>query len=93
MKTTLDIPDALYRQFKTRVAMNGETMRNVTLNFIISYVADSAGVALPTPAPTSLELPSWLGCGAPYLRMNKQGPHDMPAVRASVARQRFAKES
>lgn len=89
MKTTLDIPDTIYRQFKTRAAMNGETMRNATLNFIIRYISDPA---TQTPqqslAPTS-ELPSWLGCGAQFAHANMSGPHDMESVRASIARKRF----
>ena len=28
MKTTLDIPDTLYREFKAKTATNGEKMRN-----------------------------------------------------------------
>ncbi len=89
MKTTLDIPDTIYRQFKTRAAMNGETMRNATLNFIIRYISDPA---TQTPqqslAPTS-ELPSWLGYGAQFAHANMSGPHDMESVRASIARKRF----
>ena len=28
MRTTLDIPDALYREFKAKTAINGEKMRD-----------------------------------------------------------------
>ena len=93
MKTTFDIPDTIYRQFKTRAAMNGETMRNATLNFIITYVSAPAPTLQPPTAnhqpPPSL--PSWLGCAAKYARANIDGPHDMESVRDSIAKKRFAK--
>lgn len=93
MKTTFDIPDTIYRQFKTRAAMNGETMRNAMLNFIITYSSTTAPThQSPTadhqPPPS---LPSWLGCAAKFARANVDGPHDMESVRASIARKRFAK--
>lgn len=93
MKTTLDIPDSLYRQFKTRAAMNGETMRNATLNFIVSYISapqPNAEAPLPDEAQNP-ELPDWLGYGSRFVRANGEGPHDMASIRASIARKRFAK--
>lgn len=92
MKTTLDIPDTIYRQFKTRAAMNGETMRNATLNFIIAYISTPALVA-PTSSDSaaSPSLPDWLGYGAKFVHANLNGPHDMESVRASIAKKRFAK--
>lgn len=90
MKTTLDIPDAIYRRFKTRAAMNGETMRNATLNFIISYISAPAS-DIASPAPDRNALPEWLGYGAKFAHANLEGPHDMGSVRASIAEKRFAK--
>ena len=91
MKTTLDIPDALYRRFKMKTAMNGETVRNATLAFITSYVngravgLDSNGV----PSKESdLELPAWAGLAAPYIREHLDGPHDMASIRRSMAKAR-----
>ena len=91
MKTTLDIPDTIYRQFKTRAAMNGETMRNATLNFIITYISAPAPDPQPQPSTSTFTPPSWLGCAAKYARANIDGPHDMESVRASIAKNRFAK--
>lgn len=93
MKTTLDIPDSIYRQFKTRAAMNGETMRNATLNFIVSYIAAPQAVADDETPDAVSELPTWLGCGAKYMRAHREGPHDMAAIRESIARKRFQLES
>lgn len=93
MKTTLDIPDTIYRQFKTRAAMNGETMRNATLNFIITYISAPQEASASTQQfdPVEPELPEWLGFGAKFARANLEGPHDMESVRASIAQKRFAK--
>ena len=93
MKTTLDIPDTIYRQFKTRAAMNGETMRNATLNFIITYISAPQDHAAPLLQDESRlpELPDWLGYGANFVRANADGPHDMESIRASIAKKRFVK--
>ena len=40
VKTTMDIPDSVYREFKVKTAMNGETMRNATLAFMICHNAN-----------------------------------------------------
>lgn len=95
MKTTLDIPDALYRRFKMKTAMNGETVRNATLAFIASYVngravgLDSNGVP-QEPAKNSEEpaLPAWAGLAVPFIRKNIDGPHDMASIRRSMAKAR-----
>lgn len=93
MKTTLDIPDTIYRQFKTRAAMNGETMRNATLNFIITYISQPQENSSAAQRFESVEpkIPEWLGFGAKFARANLEGPHDMESVRASIAKKRFAK--
>ena len=95
MKTTLDIPDALYRRFKMKTAMNGETIRNATLAFIASYVngravgLDSSGIPQePTKSEVEPELPAWAGLAAPYIRKNLDGPHDMASIRRSMAKAR-----
>ena len=95
MKTTLDIPDALYRRFKMKTAMNGETVRNATLAFITSYVngravgLDSNGVPQePARSGEEPELPAWAGLAAPYIRKHLDGPHDMASIRRSMAKAR-----
>ena len=95
MKTTLDIPDALYRRFKMKTAMNGETVRNATLAFITSYVngravgLDSNGVPMEqNEKGADLELPAWAGLAAPYIRKHLDGPHDMESIRRSISQKR-----
>ena len=100
MKTTLDIPDALYRRFKMKTAMNGETVRNATLAFIASYVngravgLDSSGIPQERDEKDSdLELPAWAGLAAPYIRKNLDGPHDMESIRRSISERRKSMRS
>ena len=52
MKTTLDIPDTLYREFKAKTATNGEKMRSAVISFIVAYNAGEwrRGVA-PSTSP------------------------------------------
>ena len=45
MKTTLDIPDSVYREFKVKTAQHGEKMRHAVLAFIVAYDADGGRVA------------------------------------------------
>ena len=95
MKTTLDIPDALYRRFKMKTAMNGETVRNATLAFIASYVngravgLDGNGVPQePARNGEEPELPAWAGLAVPYIRKHLDGPHDMASIRRSISQRR-----
>ena len=96
MKTTLDIPDALYRRFKMKTAMNGESIRNATLAFITSYVngracgLDASGVPLQAREGESAALPDWAGLAAPFVTAHAEGPHDMASIRRALAKTRTA---
>jgi hypothetical protein len=39
MKVTIDIPDSLYRQVKTRSAMEGRSVRDVTIELFRGWLA------------------------------------------------------
>jgi len=94
MKTTLDIPDALYRRFKMKTTMNGETIRHATLAFITSYVngracgLDGAGVPVVSDAEEAEGLPKWAGLAASFIREHADGPHDMETIRRTIGRKR-----
>ena len=95
MKTTLDIPDALYRRFKMTTAMNGETIRKATLAFITSYLNGRANGLDANGIPderaergTECELPPWAGLAVPFIRDHADGPHDMESIRRSMSRTR-----
>lgn len=48
MRTTLELPDDLFRKVKAKAAMEGATMKEMLTRFVES------GLARPTPLPTHL---------------------------------------
>jgi len=90
MKTTLEIPDALFRQAKVKAAMDGRKMKDL--------IAEGLTLALNGPGLTAVTVlaadsskegkqatPSWYGALASYARRSKAGS-DMTAIRKSIAR-------
>ncbi len=45
MKATIDIPDALYRQVKARAAMEGRSVREVSIELYERWLAEAASRA------------------------------------------------
>ncbi len=82
MKTTLDIPDALYREFKAKTATNGEKMRSAVIAFIVAYNAgewpQSATQERParTSRRTRTRLPEWAGMAVPFIKKYPDDPLD-----------------
>ena len=90
MKTTLDIPDAMYRAVKSRSAGAGLSVRHVTIMLYgdwlaapdwkpqaPSFVSDLAA----TPPPTRRRL-GCFGVASKYARKNVS--HEMDDIRASI---------
>jgi hypothetical protein len=98
MKTTLDVPDDLYRAVKSRSAMQGLTIRSVTLMLYGDWLArpDSTPAASDDKPRKTEEkpLPSWFGMGRAHVRKNagkECGMDDMrEAIAAGVVAERFA---
>ena len=89
MKTTLDVPDDLYRAVKARSAMDGLSVRSVTLMLYGDWLARPDRTPGPDAAPARAAkkpLPTWFGLGRGDVRRNADGPHDMESIRAAVAR-------
>ena len=95
MRTTIDIPDVLYRSMKARCASMGTTMRHVTIALYGSWMqdpdwipriktecilTDSPNAAAAEPRPTL----SCFGIAKPRAHIN--GPHDMASIRRSIAK-------
>ena len=57
MRTTLDIPDALFRQLKAKAALEGTTLKALLHNVVEQSLRSRAHVE-PTPAPSPAALPS-----------------------------------
>lgn len=61
MRTSLDIPDPLFRHLKARAALEGSTLRDLVLDLLQRGLASSGGSAASTMATN---LPS-VSLGAP----------------------------
>ena len=96
MKTTLDIPDILYREFKAKTATNGEKMRNAVIAFIVAYNAGE----WPQPATrertaraslrTCQRLPEWAGMAVPFIKRYPDEPLDSEKMRDEIVAARKA---
>ena len=96
MKTTLDIPDSIYREFKVKTAMNGEKIRTAVISFIVAYNADewqrpSAAQARPKVGkPKSASMPEWAGLAAPFITKFPEAPLDVGKMRDDIVKARKA---
>jgi len=62
MRTTMDIPDDLYRSLKARAALEGKSVREVAVNLFQGWVGPAA-TAEPAPGDTARPVDSreaWL---------------------------------
>ena len=96
MKTTLDIPDALYREFKAKAATNGEKMRNAVISFIVAYnagewrrdgAATRPGARRRSGRP---QLPEWAGIAEPFITKYPDDPLDSEKMRDDIIAARRA---
>jgi len=70
MKTTIDIPDELYRQIKARSALEGKTVREVTIDLYRQWVSSASRTA-----PSAHDwLDRWQSLGRAALRDAPAGP-------------------
>ena len=97
MKTTLDIPDALYREFKAKTATNGEKMRSAVISFIVAYNAgewrrDGAAATRPSARRRSAKqkLPEWAGIAEPFITKYPDDPLDNEKMRDEIVEARRA---
>jgi len=89
MKTTLEIPDALFREAKVKAAMDGRKMKDLVAEGLTLVLTGPGLVTVAALAASgSAEgkpTPSWYGALAPYARRAKAGS-SMAAIRKSIAR-------
>ena len=90
MRTTIDIPDTLYRAVRTRTAAEGTTLRYITVALYGDWIRrpdwhprmNAEHVAADqTDATPKPRLP-FFGMLKP--RRHADGPHDMESIRASI---------
>ena len=100
MKTTLDVPDDLYRAVKARSAMEGLTVRSVTLMLYGDWLASPAlsheNDHQAQQKKDANPLPAWFGLGRGHVRKNagrECGMEEMrEAIAAGIAAERFPRE-
>ena len=61
MRTSIDIPDPLFRHLKAKAALEGSTLRDLVLKLVQRGLSSSNSAA---PGPTASDLPS-ISLGAP----------------------------
>ena len=103
MRTTIDIPDPMLRQVKSKCALEGRTMRGVTMLFFQDWLAGgSASMQILDAEPMDIA-PQSAKEGAkgmpphddmpPWfgiVKVDPNLPHDMESIRASIAKGRAA---
>ena len=92
MKATMQIPDEMYREVKAKSALEGRSVRSVTVMLYSSWLRglvpepDSA-TRFAAAKPVGGKRPnlSCFGVGRRFVRKNADGPHDMASIRESIA--------
>ena len=87
MRTTIDIPDTLYREVRSKSALEGLTLRSVTITLYTDWLSADRDAEFSTlKSEEPVEMPSWAGLCAADVTCHAGGPHDMNSIRRSVAR-------
>ena len=92
MKATFQIPDEMYREVKSKSALQGRSVRSVTIMLYSSWLrglVDESGMKSAIvglqPAADSKPNLACFGVGRRFVRKNADGPHDMASIRRSIA--------
>jgi hypothetical protein len=90
MKATIDVPDELYRQVKSKSALQAQTVREVTVslyrNWLASPVVDRTAHLPKKNSPP----PAWFASARRYAE--RCDTHDLDSVRESIAQGRQTTE-
>ncbi len=92
MKATIDIPDELYRQVKSKSALRGQAVREVAIHLFQGWVLQTdEAVEESSTTPGNEPVPTWFGAARKYALNVQQ--HDMSSIRGSIAKGRMTEES
>jgi len=72
MKTTMDLPDDLYRRVKAKSALQGRAVREVTIELYQRWLSEAPGRAAAQAAPEWLS--EWLDRADAYVAEAPKGP-------------------
>ncbi len=91
MKTTLDIPDDLYHAVKAKSALDGTSVRRVTLMLYGDWLSrPSTERPVPSAETQGKErgkpLPAWFARGRAHVRRNTGAAGGLELLRQAVAR-------
>ena len=92
MKATIQIPDEMYREVKAKSALEGRSVRSITVMLYTSWLRglvpepdSSTRFAVANPVSGKKPNLSCFGVGRRFVRKNAEGPHDMASMRESIA--------
>lgn len=95
MRTTIDIPDVLYRAVRSRTAREGTTLRHITISLLGNWMQrpewrpQMRAEFLAVDEKPKAESRPHLKCfGILKPKKHINGPHDMESIRASIAEER-----
>jgi hypothetical protein len=95
MKTTIDIPDTIYRKVKAKSAIEGRAVRDVAITLFSSWLEnndlDSQKSQMESEPAKQPSKPLWFASLRKYAA-NANGNYDMAAIRRSIAHGRRNKE-
>ena len=87
MKTTIDIPENVYRKVKAKSALEGRPVRDVAITLFSAWVdqpdALFAGKEEKLHKIDNQPVPPWFGSLRTYAH-NARGQYDMDAIRLSI---------
>ena len=88
----MQIPDEMYREVKAKSALEGRSVRSVTIMLYASWLRGLVPVPETTPASSREKTRggkrpnlACFGVGRRFVRKNANGPHDMASIRKSIA--------
>jgi len=91
MKATIDIPDELYRQVKSKSALRGQAVREVAIHLFQGWVSQEDEPADGSSDRIDEEtLPDWFGAAQNYAQ--RVPHHEMSSVRESIAKGRMMEQ-
>ena len=95
MIATIKIPDEMYREVKAKSALEGRSVRSVTVMLYTSWLRGLVPEPDSTPKLAAAKSVggkkpnlSCFGVGRHFVRKNANGPHDMASIRESIAARR-----
>lgn len=59
MKATIDVPDPLYRQVKAKAAIEGRTVREISIELFEAWLADEPATVVDPREAVSAWVRSW----------------------------------